>query len=255
MKDTVRQFGNGRSYYTEKRGIPSQRDKETPMTSTPSLASSALHDAADLARDRRSSRGESRRLEGTPGAIETAARKLFERNGVKATTVGAIALEANVTRELVYYHFDNKEAVVQAVIDDYVEDLVESVIVWSESIAPDNPNNAHEALRSLVQTFRYALYDGERRPRPMISVLEELHIRDAFDVRATRETAEYLADHIAPLYADRYGIDLDLVFEMLCVAIFGLVGLVKVHPGITDDELMKVVAQTLRLGEPFAKAE
>ena len=37
-----------------------------------------------------------------------------------------IAAEANVTRELVYYYFENKQAVIDAVIDDYVEDLVEA---------------------------------------------------------------------------------------------------------------------------------
>ena len=49
------------------------------------------------------------------------------------TTVKDIAAEANVTRELVYYYFENKQAVIDAVIDDYVEDLVESVLVWNES--------------------------------------------------------------------------------------------------------------------------
>ena len=34
---------------------------------------------------------------------------------------------------------------------------------------------------------------------------------------------------------------------MFCVAIFGLVGLVKVKPDISDEDLMKVVEQTLRL--------
>ena len=62
-----------------------------------------------------------------------AARTLFERRGVGKTTVKDIAAEANVTRELVYYYFENKQAVIDAVIDDYVEDLVESVLVWNES--------------------------------------------------------------------------------------------------------------------------
>ena len=34
---------------------------------------------------------------------------------------------------------------------------------------------------------------------------------------------------------------------MLCVVIFGLVGLVEMNPQIEDDVLMKVVEQTLRL--------
>ena len=154
-----------------------------------------------------------------------AARKLFETKGVAATTVKDIAEEAGVTRELVYYYFENKRAVTDAVLDDYVEDLVESVIVWNESREfGDTPGS----LKKCIAAFRRALYDSNG-PRPMIGVLEELGVRDEFDVRAVRE------------------IEIELVYEMFCVVIFGLVGLVKINPNITDDALMKVVEQTLHL--------
>ena len=81
----------------------------------------------------------------------------------------------------------------------------------------------------------------------MIGVLEELGVRDAFDVRATRETADCLANHIAKEYAAYHRIEIELVHEMFCVVIFGLVGLVKMNPRIEDDVLMKVIEQTLRL--------
>ena len=90
------------------------------------------HEAAAAERPSRRTLAESRRLTGTPGVILAAARKLFERDGVRGSTVTAIAREANVTRELVYYHFGNKNGVIEAVIDDYVEDLVESIIAWNE---------------------------------------------------------------------------------------------------------------------------
>ena len=74
-------------------------------------------------------------------------------------------------------------------------------------------------------------------------------MRDAFDVRATRETADCLANHIAKEYAvyHRVEIELVLVREMFCVVIFGLVDLVKMGPQIEDDVLMKVIEQILRL--------
>ena len=96
---------------------------------------------------------ESRRLGGPAGEIMLAARTLFERRGVGKTTVKDIAAEANVTRELVYYYFENKQAVIDAVIDDYVEDLVESVLVWNESrVFGDTAG----ALRSCIAAFRRA---------------------------------------------------------------------------------------------------
>ena len=112
------------------------------------------------------------------------------------------------------------------------------------------------SLRKCIRTFRYSLYDGAGRPRPMIGVLEELGVRDAFDVRATRETADCLANHIAKEYAAYHRIEIELVREMFCVVIFGLVGLVKMNPQIEDDVLMKVIEQTLRLDmAPIGKGE
>ena len=212
------------------------------------------HEAAAHVCPRRTSLAESRRLTGTPGVIASAARKLFERDGVRATTVIAIAREANVTRELVYYHFGNKNGVIEAVLDDYVEDLVESVIAWNEARVFGDMAGS---LKRCIAVFRYALYDAEGKPRPIIRVLEELGVRDAFDVRATRETADCLNDHIASEYAAYHQIEIELVHEIFCVIIFGLVGLVKMKPTISDEDLMKIVEQTLRLDmtRPVASVE
>lgn len=213
-------------------------------------SAAALAEAVLAPRPGRKSLRESRRLSGTRGTIVVAARKLFERDGIRATTVKAIAAEANVTRELVYYHFGNKQGIICAVVDDYVEDLVETVIVWNEMRVFGDTLGS---LRKCVRMFRYTLYDACGRPRPMIAVLEELGIRDAFDVRATRETAQCLSDHVAKEYAAFHQVEIELVYEMFCLVIFGIVGLVKVRPDIGDDELMKVVEQTLRLDmEPLS---
>ena len=106
---------------------------------------------------RQSGAPESRRLNGPAGDIMLAARVLFEERGVGKTTVKDIAAEANVTRELVYYYFENKQAVIDAVIDDYVEDLVESVLVWNESrVFGDTAGS----LKACIAAFRRALYDA-----------------------------------------------------------------------------------------------
>ena len=55
------------------------------------------------------------------------------------------------------------------------------------------------------------------------------------------------SDHIVTEYAAHHQIEIDLVYEMLCVTIYGLVGLAKIKPSVSDEELMKIVEQTLRL--------
>ncbi|MBS6975462.1 MAG: TetR/AcrR family transcriptional regulator, partial [Eggerthellaceae bacterium] len=151
---------------------------------------------------------ESRRLTGPAGDIMLAARSLFERQGVAKTTVKDVAAEAGVTRELVYYYFENKQAVVDAVLDDYVEDLVESVIVWNESRRFGDTSGS---LRACIATFRRALYDAEGNQRPMIAVLEELGVRDAFDVRAVRETVDCINGNIVAEYAAYHQVEIEFV--------------------------------------------
>lgn len=184
-----------------------------------------------------------RRLDGRAGDIMQAARELFETKGVAATTVKDIAAEANITRELFYYYFSSKSDVVDAVLDDYVADIVESVAVWNETRCF---GEMAASLRDCMATLRRTLYDANG-PRPMVAVLEELGVRDAFDVRAVRETAEFLCKNVAREYERYHDVEIDLLFEMFCVMLFGLVGLLKIDPQISDETLMKVVEQTLRL--------
>lgn len=193
--------------------------------------------------ERGRSLSDSRRLTGQGGDIMLAARKLFETQGVRATTVKHITEEAGITRELFYYYFGCKDDVVNAVVDDFLEDLVESAIVWNESRDfGDTPNS----LKKCVVAFRRALYDSNGQ-RPMLGVLDELGIRDAFGVRAVRETVDCINKNIVTEYARYHAVEIEMVYEMFCVVIFGMVGLVKINPNISDEALMKVVEQTLRL--------
>ena len=66
-------------------------------------------------------------------------------------------------------------------------------------------------------------------------------------MRAVRETVNALNACVASEYAQFHRVEIDLVYEMFCVVIFGMVGLLKLNPSISDDELMKVVEQTLHL--------
>jgi AcrR family transcriptional regulator len=187
--------------------------------------------------------GNGRRLTGPAGEIVLAARKLYESDGVASTTVKDIAAEAGVTRELVYYYFENKQAISDAVIDDYVEDLVESVILWNEQ---RQFGDAKGSLRACVRAFRHTLY-GLNGPRPMLSVVDQMGRREEFDIRVVCETVDCLNTYVMGEYTTYRKVGIELVYEMFCVVIFGLVGLLKVKPDISDEALMKVVEQTLHL--------
>ena len=149
-----------------------------------------------------------------------------------------------MSRSLVYYYFPDKQAVTAAVLDDYLEDLIESVATWNELRAfGDTPSE----LKKCVSAFRRALYTASGRPRPMITVLEELGMRDKFATRAVREIVACIHRYIVSEYATYRTVDIQLVPETFGLLLFGLEGMMKAKPDITDDELALLIAQTLHL--------
>ena len=131
------------------------------------------------------------------GDIMLAARDLYETEGVAATSLAAIARKAGVTRTLVYYYFPSKQAVTDAVLDGYLEDLVESVSTWNELRAfGDTPSE----LKNCVSMLRRALYTASGSPRPMFAVLDELGMRDQFATQAVREIVACIQSYIVSEY-------------------------------------------------------
>ncbi len=186
----------------------------------------------------------SQRLQGCAGDIMLTARALYERNGVAATSLADIARAAKISRPSIYYYFPDKAAITEAVLDDYVEDIVESVSTWNELRAfGETPAE----LEKCVATFRRTLYDANGAPRAMIDVLEELGRRDEFATRAVLKSVECIQNFIVPEYTAYRSIDIDCVPEMFCSLLFGIAGLMKAYPGITDKCIAKVIEQTLHL--------
>ncbi len=129
-------------------------------------------------------------------------------------------------------------------VDDYLEDLVESVSTWNELRAfGDTPSE----LKKCVSMIRRALYTASGELRPMFAVLDELGIRDEFATQAVREIVACIQDYIVSEYLAYRTIEIQLIPETLGLLIFGLAGMMKAKPDITDEELAILIAQTLRL--------
>ena len=74
--------------------------------------------------------------------ILAAARTLFAQHGVAKTTRADIATEAGIARGLIYHYFPDKDALVDAVLDGYIADFVESLRAWDASREPGNIDKA-----------------------------------------------------------------------------------------------------------------
>ncbi len=85
-------------------------------------------------------------------ALLDAATGLFIRQGVAKTTLSQIASDAGMTRGAIYWHFDNKDAVVQALWERNADRLHQAFSEMLEQIVPPHPAlNFRQALKHMLQ--------------------------------------------------------------------------------------------------------
>ena len=186
----------------------------------------------------------SARLGGKAGEIMQSARSLFERDGVQATSIAAVAKEAGVARGLVYYYFPDKQSLVDAVVDDYIEDVLDTIGIWNESrVFGDTPGE----LLHCVAAFRRVLFDASGHNRPMFGVIDELGIRDEFGRRAVLAAVECIHHDVVMEYAAYHSIAIESVPEMFAMVLYGVAGVLRAYPDITDEQVAQLVAQSLHL--------
>ena len=186
----------------------------------------------------------SKRLTGRADEIVQSARALFEENGVHNTTISDIARNCTISRTLLYYYFPSKDSIIEAVIKDYVEDILDSISIWNEA---RHFNNISGELINCITTFRRVLYNTDGSSRAMFHVIDELNMRDAFSVLAIHEAVDFISHDIAAEYAAYHTIEIDYVPEMFAMILYGITGLLKAYPHIPDEELAVIITQTLHL--------
>jgi TetR/AcrR family acrAB operon transcriptional repressor len=96
----------------------------------------------------------------TRSQILEAAEKAFYERGVARTTLADIASLAGVTRGAIYWHFNNKAALVQAMLDSLAEPL-EELARASEREDELDPLGCMQKL--LVHLFRQIAHDPKIR--------------------------------------------------------------------------------------------
>lgn len=175
--------------------------------------------------------------------ILAAARTLFALQGVSKTTLASIATEAGIARGLIYHYFPDKDALVDAVLEGYIADFVDSLRAWD---AAREPGNIDKALTDCISLFRRYLHpDGTQTPR--LPRIEDARLQIRFVDRAVSALVETLSVTTIPAYAAAHRIDIDHVPQTFYVLIHGLIALARSEPDIPDRVLADIVRQTLRL--------
>jgi AcrR family transcriptional regulator len=88
--------------------------------------------------------------------ILRAARACYARQGISGTTLDDIAREASITRRTVYRYFDNKQAIIQAVVDGQALDFLGQMRNRAEDPSLDFPAQLQRYIVYLVQNGQQA---------------------------------------------------------------------------------------------------
>jgi AcrR family transcriptional regulator len=81
------------------------------------------------------------------------ARKLFAQRGYHAASLDEVCVQAGVTKGALYHHFENKEDLFLAVLDDVEKDLVRAGTTASEPTASEPAGDMWDQLRNGCQVF------------------------------------------------------------------------------------------------------
>lgn len=163
-------------------------------------------------------------------AITVAAMTDFESKGILRTSMTDVARRLGLTRELLYYYFEDKSEIVDAAVELYAVWISEELVEWARRWNQDEDPYAifrSASLRDLTEVLR-ALSIGSNGTRaPRLRVLEEAGRREYVMMRACYIAAESakLPDSLA-----------------VCCVVLGIQGLLLADSHIVDEEIVKALA-------------
>lgn len=175
--------------------------------------------------------------------IIAAARSLYETQGIARTSIKDITEKVGVTRGLFYYYFPDKSAVTEAVMEEYTAEFVEGVRIWNDS---RSFGDIAGAVRGAVQLLRRTLFDAALFKKNA-GMSDDSQLNDTFTNRVITEVVSCIQDTTVEDYMRFHNIEISYVYQTFYVLIYGLVGLVKSQPDVTDEVLESIIVQSLHL--------
>lgn len=175
--------------------------------------------------------------------IITAAKLLFTTRGILKTTFTDIAKEVGVARGLVYHYFPDKDALINAVLNEHITQFVAAITEWD---AARETGNIDRALKDCIAVFRTQMRAMDPLHNELTRV-ENTGLYNRFLHRAVTAIVDCLEVTTIEAYAARHKIEIVHVRETFYVLIYGLVGLARNNSAINDQVLMDITRQVLRM--------
>lgn len=138
-----------------------------------------------------------RRASQTRRQLMHAAMEIFARKGMDATTIEDITEKADVGKGTFYRHFPNKDAVVAALTEEILNQLVQEM-----RTAKSQPRNLEEAFEQLLDA--HAGFFADRAEEFFLLFQSRIMTRRHADLAAEQPFAKYMGElrgQIAPFTA------------------------------------------------------
>ena len=170
-------------------------------------------------------------------AIVQAAAELFAERGVKKTSIAKLMDRAQMTRELFYYYFKDKDELISDVIDLYVKDVCQ-IIDREVALAQETLDPSADFLGQIALTIggiRCVLngIDEEHEGR-IAAIMESGHGTDVAK-SITRHYVNALLQTRSCKYYERVHGSLSAL--QLELVITGAAGILITYPDLSDEEI------------------
>lgn len=125
----------------------------------------------------------------TRAALLVAARKVFERDGYVGAKIADISLQAGVAHGSFYSHFDGKDDILAAVLDEAA----------TEMLHPDSPPTPKTAdLVSSIEAANRAYLDSYRQNARLMAMMEQVaSVNERFRTLRLKRTDAFVARNAA----------------------------------------------------------
>ena len=189
----------------------------------------------------------------TKQEILDAALELFSVQGFEATSISQVAGAVGIRKASLYSHFENKQAIldalVQEVLEQYKEHSLFAKTAW-EKDASDLPATPDAAVQMIQGQIRYILHDPAiSRARKML-VIEQFQNPKLAELQTKQnysDVLQYFTGFVKQLI--RQGVlaeaDLEIMAAQFCLPISVWINLCDREPD-REQEVMELVERHIR---------
>ena len=131
----------------------------------------------------------------TKQEILEAALELFSVQGFEATSIAQIASAVGIRKASLYSHFENKQAILDAIVKEVLEQYaahsIFAIVVWQRDVG-SFPQTADDAVKMIQGQVRYILHDPAiSRARKML-VIEQFQNPELANLQTKQNYSDVL---------------------------------------------------------------